>query len=169
MKQKETINQFIKKKISNIKYLPHKIRSMYHAKRFKSCGSDFLIEGKFFAFNPMNIIVGSHVYINEYVRLIVHGDTSIKIGNYVMIGPYCYIFTKMHKFNRTDIPMRLQEDTFKSIEIGNDVWIGNNVTIFPGVQIGEGSIIGSGAVVTKSIKPYSIVGGIPAKLIKSRK
>lgn len=59
-------------------------------------------------------------------------------------------------------------DEFPLTEIGNDVWIGNNVTIKYGVTIGNGAIIGSGAVVTKDIEPYSIVGGVPAKIIKYR-
>ncbi len=59
-------------------------------------------------------------------------------------------------------------DEFPTTEIGNDVWIGNNVTIKYGIKIGNGAIIGSGAVVTKDIEPYSIVGGIPAKIIKYR-
>ena len=52
--------------------------------------------------------------------------------------------------------------------IGNDVWIGNNVSIKYGVTIGDGAIIGSGAIVTKDVEPYSIVGGVPAKVIKHR-
>lgn len=59
-------------------------------------------------------------------------------------------------------------DEFPLTEIGNDVWIGNNVTIKYGVKIGDGAIIGSGAVVTKDVEPYSIVGGVPAKIIKYR-
>jgi acetyltransferase-like isoleucine patch superfamily enzyme len=59
-------------------------------------------------------------------------------------------------------------DEFPMTTIGNDVWIGNNVTIKYGVHIGDGSIIGSGAVVTKDVEPYSIVGGVPAKIIKYR-
>ncbi len=57
---------------------------------------------------------------------------------------------------------------FPTTAIGNDVWIGNNVTIKYGVTIGDGAIIDSGAVVTKDVLPYSIVGGVPAKLIKYR-
>nr|WP_143033346.1 DapH/DapD/GlmU-related protein [Prevotellamassilia timonensis] len=52
--------------------------------------------------------------------------------------------------------------------IEDDCWIGFNVIILPGVTIGKGSIIGAGAVVTKSIPPYSVAGGVPAKVIKSR-
>ena len=59
-------------------------------------------------------------------------------------------------------------DLLKEINIGNDVWIGLNVTLLDGVNIGNGSIIAAGAVVTKDVLPYSIVGGVPAKLIKMR-
>ncbi len=59
-------------------------------------------------------------------------------------------------------------DEFPKTCIGNDVWIGNNVTIKYGVKIGDGAIIGTGAVVTKDVEPYSIVGGVPAKIIKYR-
>lgn len=53
-------------------------------------------------------------------------------------------------------------------EIGDDVWIGNNVLILPGVHIGSGAIIAAGAVVTKDVAPYSIVGGVPARMIRLR-
>ena len=54
------------------------------------------------------------------------------------------------------------------VEIGNDVWIANNVIILDGVKIGDGVIIGIGSIVTKDIEPYTIVGGVPAKMIKKR-
>lgn len=54
------------------------------------------------------------------------------------------------------------------VVIGNDVWIGNNVILMDGITIGDGAIIGTGAIVTKDVEPYSIVGGIPAKLIRKR-
>ncbi|HET6224939.1 MAG TPA: CatB-related O-acetyltransferase [Bacteroidia bacterium] len=59
-------------------------------------------------------------------------------------------------------------DEFPHTYIGNDVWVGNNVIIKYGVKIGDGAIIGAGAVVTKDVEPYSIVGGVPAKLIRYR-
>lgn len=54
------------------------------------------------------------------------------------------------------------------VEIGNDVWIGNNVVIFDGVKIGNGAMIRTNALVTKNVEPYTIVGGIPAKVIRPR-
>ncbi len=54
------------------------------------------------------------------------------------------------------------------VNIGNDVWLGNNVMILDGVKISDGAVVGAGAVVTKDIEPYSIVGGVPAKLIRKR-
>lgn len=59
-------------------------------------------------------------------------------------------------------------EEFPVTYIGNDVWIGNNAIIKYGIKIGDGAIIGSGAVVTKDVEPYSIVGGVPAKVIKYR-
>lgn len=54
------------------------------------------------------------------------------------------------------------------VEIGNDVWIGSHVLIMDGIKIGDGAVIAAGAVVTKDVAPYSVVGGVPAKLLKYR-
>ncbi len=78
------------------------------------------------------------------------------------------IITNTHNFENCDIPMRTQGLKNISVTIEDDVWIGSRVIILPGIKIGKGSIIGAGAVVTKDVPEYSIVGGVPAKLIRSR-
>ena len=60
------------------------------------------------------------------------------------------------------------DDSPTKVIIENDVWIGMNVTIMGGVKIGNGAIVGSHALVTRDVKPYEIVGGVPAKVIKKR-
>ena len=91
------------------------------------------------------------------------------IGNNVMMGPNVCIFTTNHAFDRTDIPMNEQGMSVqRPVVIEDDVWIGANVIILPGVTISKGSIVGAGAVVTKNVPEYAIVGGNPAKILKTR-
>jgi len=86
-----------------------------------------------------------------------------------MMAPEVIIFSISHQTSDTSTPMRLQGNApARPVVIGDDVWIGQRAIILPGVTIGSGSIIGSGAVVTKDIAPFSVVGGNPARVIKSR-
>lgn len=88
------------------------------------------------------------------------------IGSDVMMGPDCVIYTRNHRFDRLDIPMREQGyGPVEPVEIGDDCWIGGRVTILPGVHVGNGAVIAAGAVVTKDVPPYAVVGGVPAKII----
>ncbi len=102
------------------------------------------------------------------------GENSIigkytTIGANVMMGPQCYIYTRNHRHDDTNVDMIEQGmEKWKPVNIGNDVWIGSRVTILPGVNIGNGVIIGAGAVVCKDIPDFTIVGGNPAKIIKHR-
>lgn len=94
----------------------------------------------------------------------------VAIGNNVMMAPECVIMTSSHSFDRTDIPMVEQGVTEpRPVIIEDDVWIGTRAIILPGVTIGCGSIIGAGAVVTRDVESYSIVGGVLAKKIRSRR
>lgn len=132
---------------------------------FEYCGKNVTIEkGAYFGY-------GFHIRIGDNSGLGVNcvvPDGSI-IGNDVMMGPNCYIHDRNHIFERTDIPMRLQGATIpKPVIIDDDVWIGRNVTIMVGRHISKGTIVASNSVVTKDFPPYSIIGGNPAKLIRSR-
>lgn len=105
------------------------------------------------------------------------------IGEFCSFAPNVMIAAGNHpiKFKSTHAFLYRKNDGFilenkdikkfcnnEKVKIGNDVWIGTNVTILPGVNIGDGAIIAAGAVVINDIPPYSIVGGVPAKMIKYR-
>ena len=110
--------------------------------------------------------LGDHSGIG--VNCYLHGKTVI--GNDVIMGPECVFYSKNHRSDRLDVPIRLQGDTEEMpVVIGDDVWIGHRVMLLPGVHIGNGCVIAAGAVVTKDIPDYSVAGGVPARVIRSRK
>lgn len=97
----------------------------------------------------------------------IHGPVTI--GEDVMMGPNCRIISLNHRFGDTTRPMNTQGfDPADPVIIENDVWIGANVTILAGVRVGHGSILAAGAVVTKDVPPFAIVGGVPARVLRSR-
>lgn len=98
----------------------------------------------------------------------MYGHGGLKIGNGVRIGTKATMIPANHIFRRTDIPIYQQGVSQEGIKIEDDVWIGANSTIVDGVTIHTGSIVGAGSVVTKDVPKYSIVAGVPAKIIKSR-
>ncbi|MFK5690598.1 acyltransferase [Ornithinimicrobium sp. LYQ92] len=97
----------------------------------------------------------------------VHGPVTI--GNDVMMGPRCTILTRNHRIDDVHSPMSSQGfEEYQPVAIEDDVWIGANVTIMPGVRVGTGSVLAAGAVVTRDVPAYSIVGGVPAVVLRSR-
>lgn len=112
------------------------------------------------------IHLGKDCSLNPYC--VVLGSGGVKIGNYVRIAPHTTIIAQQHKFDRSDIPIFSQGARGQGIVIKDDVWIGANSTLLDGITIGSGAIIGAGAVVTKNVESNSIVGGVPARLIRMR-
>jgi len=111
------------------------------------------------------ISIGERTTIGSYS--FIYASNHISIGEDCMIAPFVYIVDSNHGTDK-NTAMNLQQNISKPIKILNDVWIAAHVTILPGVIIHEGAVVAAGSVVTKNVEAYSIVGGIPAKVIGGR-
>lgn len=118
-----------------------------------------------------NFLLSEDIYVGPRA-LIYCTNSKVIIKSKVVIGPGLTIIAGDH--NYSEVGKYICEQHSKRVEddqdviIESDVWIGCNVTILKGVTIGRGSVVAAGAVVTKSCPPYSIIGGVPAKVIKQR-
>jgi acetyltransferase-like isoleucine patch superfamily enzyme len=160
-----------------------------HLGRFVKLGQDVHIS----ALGKKGVFIGDNVGIGAFSRVIVstslhHLGEYIKIGNNVGIGEFAYLggaggleigdeciigqyfscHPENHRYDDPTVPIRLQGVQRKGIKIGKNCWIGSKVTILDGVAIGDGCIIAAGAVVTTSFPSNTIIGGVPAKILKSR-
>jgi acetyltransferase-like isoleucine patch superfamily enzyme len=143
------------------------IRELFYKMTIKECGKNLFLYRNIQVYHPQNLIIGNNVKINRNVY--ITATDSITIGNDVLIGPNTIINSGNHKYSDPNILIREQGHFSKAIIIENDVWIGANVCILKGVKIGKGAVVGAGAVVTKNVEPYTVVAGVPAKIIKLRK
>ncbi len=112
------------------------------------------------------IVIGNNVGIGEFAYL--GGAGGLEIGDECIVGQYLSCHPENHNYENINLSIRHQGVSRKGINIGKNCWIGSKVTILDGVSIGNGSIIAAGSVVTKSFSENSIIGGVPAKLLKSR-
>lgn len=113
------------------------------------------------------IHIGNNVGIGEFAYL--GGAGGLEIGDECIIGQYLSCHPENHIFENPKLAIRRQGVSRKGIKIGKNCWIGSKVTILDGAEIGDDCIIAAGAVVTKSFPANSIIGGVPAKLLKERK
>ena len=111
------------------------------------------------------VILGKHVGIGR--STVIAAKTSIVIGDYTQLGPYCQIHDQGHGMSRDDLIMN-QRSILEPVAIGRDCWLGGGVRILMGVTIGDGAVVGAGSVVTRHIPPYEVWAGVPAKKIRDR-
>jgi acetyltransferase-like isoleucine patch superfamily enzyme len=151
--------------------------SKFYYKKGNIVLSENIIIGAFnviYAINTSNskiegkLEIGKNTYIGEFNNIRAAGGEII-IGDDCLISQYVTIVASNHNIKRNLKILEQGWDELKTgIVIGNDVWIGANSVILPGVHIGNGAVIAAGSVVNKDVAPYSIVGGVPAKFLKSR-
>ena len=134
----------------NVIFYPTKSDFMY--KNISICNDVFIGPGASF------IAAISHIYIGN--KVLFGPNVTIRGGNHSchIIGKFMADYHNEDKLPTDDVPVIIEDD----------VWVGTGVTILKGVHVGRGAIIAAGAVVTKNVPPYSIVGGVPARVLKFR-
>ncbi|MDE7406397.1 MAG: sugar O-acetyltransferase [Clostridiales bacterium] len=149
--------------MNNTYRTPEDLRNIFSELIGKRVDDSFGLFPPFYADYGQNITVGKNVFINSGCCFQDQG--GIEIGDNVLIGQQVVIATLNHDLNVQKRANMLPA----SVKIGNGVWIGAHATILAGVTIGDGAVIAAGAVVTKDVPANTVVGGVPAKILKTVK
>ena len=160
----------------------------FSPEQFRAIGENVIFERGVLVFHPENIRLGTNIYVGHYTILkgyyrnemvigdhtwigqscFFHSGGGIRIGKSVGIGPHVKILTTAHAEEGIDKPILHSRIEEGPVGIEDDCDVGIGAIILPGVTIGRGSQIGAGAVVTHDVAPYSVVAGVPAKLLRKR-
>jgi len=116
--------------------------------------------------NTGSITIGERSWLGPYC--VVYGNGGVDIGRDVMIAAHTLITSVGHEHERLDVPMMKQPLRLAPVRIEDDVWIGARCTLLPGITVGRGAIVGAGSVVIRDVAPWSIVGGVPARVVGQR-
>ncbi len=127
----------------------------------KKIDDSFRLFPPFYTDFGKNITIGKDVFINSGCHFQDQG--SITIGDGSLIGHNVVLVTINHDLN----PKENRKNHYAPIKIGSHVWIGSNATVLPGVTVGDWAVIAAGAVVTKDVPARTVVGGVPAKILKA--
>jgi len=149
-----------------------KVLALIYRSRFASCGKNL-------SFDPLGVYSYETISVGDNVNLghrpiLMASRSKIVIGNDVMFGPEVTIRGGNHRIDVVGKPMMAVQDSEKQpdddlgVVIENDVWVGTRAIILAGVTVGRGAVVAAGAVVTRSVEPYAIVAGNPARLIRKR-
>lgn len=146
--------------LNGVYHSQEEIRALFSKLTGKTIHESFSMFPPFYTDCGKNITIGKHVFINSGCQFQDQG--GITIGNGALIGHNVVLATLNHGFAPDDRNSMYPNP----IVIGRNVWIGANATVVPGVTIGDNAVIAAGAVVTKDVLANTLVGGVPAKLIK---
>jgi virginiamycin A acetyltransferase len=139
------------------------VRYEFYRFALRKCGRNVMIGfGTVFVYRDIEI--GDNVLIGMY-NTIHHCD----FGSWVLTAEGCRFLSgsRYHHFDDVDRPMALQGGSLKRIVVADDVWVGVNAVVMS--NVGTGAVVGAGSVVVEDVQAYSIVGGVPARVIKSRR
>lgn len=111
------------------------------------------------------IKIGKDSLIGEYS--VIRGQGGVEIGDRVYTSPFTQIIAVNHVYDDPNRSFVEQGITAEGIVIEDDVWLGAGAVITDGVRVGKGAVVAAGAIVTKDVPPHTVVGGVPAKPIKT--
>lgn len=142
-------------------HTPEELRKIMSRLIGKKVDDTFRLFPPFYTDFGKNITIGKNVFINSGCHFQDQG--GITIGDGTLIGHNVVLATINHDLD----PKKERKNHYAPIKIGKKVWIGSNATVLPGVTIGNWAVVAAGAVVTKDVPDMTVVGGVPAKLIKT--
>ena len=146
--------------INNRYHTPEELHDLMEQLIGKNIDDSFRMFPPFYTDFGKNITIGKNVFINSGCHFQDQG--GVWIGDGVLLGHNVVVATINHDLD----PKNNCKNHYAPVTIQDHVWIGSNVTILPGVTIGEWASVAAGAVVTKNVESYTVVGGVPAKVIK---
>lgn len=147
--------------LNNQYHTPEEIREIMGRLTGKKIDETFRLFPPFYTDFGKNITIGKDVFINSGCHFQDQG--GITIGDGSLIGHNVVLATINHDLN----PANHRKNHYAPIRIGCSVWIGSNATILPGVTIGDWAVVAAGAVVAKDVPANTIVGGVPARILKN--
>lgn len=146
--------------MNNAYHTPEEVRNLLSRLFGKNVDESFRVFPPFYTDFGKNITVGKNVFINACCHFQDHGGVSL--GDGCQIGHNVVFATLNHGLAPED-----RQTTYPApITLGKNVWVGSNSTILQGVTIGDNAVIAAGAVVTKDVPENTIVGGVPARIIR---
>ncbi len=146
--------------LNNSYHDPEGIRKIISELTGREIDSSFTMFPPFYTDCGMNTFIGKNVFINSGCHFQDQG--GVYIGDGTLIGSQVVIATINHDID----PAHRGDNLLASVHIGKNVWIGSHSTILPGVSIGDNAVVAAGAVVAKDVEANTIVGGVPAKVLK---
>lgn len=154
-----------------IKGFCNRFLSFFYKKLMINCGKNVRFSAITSDMIYRNISIGNDVFIGPDAKFVAT-KSKIYIGNKVLFGPNVTIIGGNHRIKDVGIFIfdvkEKQPDDDLDVHVEDDVWIGANVTILKGVRVGRGAVVAAGSLVLKEVPPYTVAGGVPAKVLKSR-